>query len=71
MPAIVNSFMTKYEDLWTNTTTYNNYANITNAQLARNYPIFTKDPGAELPVRRVAMPTAPSAATTRRRRRST
>jgi hypothetical protein len=28
-PAIVNSFQTKYDDLWTSTTGYANYANIT------------------------------------------
>jgi phosphatidylserine/phosphatidylglycerophosphate/cardiolipin synthase-like enzyme len=40
--AIVNSFRTKFDDLWTNTTVFRNYANI--ATPARRYPIFPIDP---------------------------
>ena len=47
-PSIVNSFKTKYDDLWLDTTFYGNYANIT-APLTRVYPIFTKDPGLNFP----------------------
>lgn len=35
--SFVHSFMSKYDDLWTNTSTYANYANISTA-LTRNYP---------------------------------
>ena len=45
---IVNSFMTKYDDLWLNTTTYANYANIT-APLNRVYQIFPKHPDLNFP----------------------
>jgi hypothetical protein len=46
--SVVRSFMTKYDDLWTNTTTYRNYANVP-ATLARAYPTFTKDPELNFP----------------------
>jgi hypothetical protein len=42
-PAVVNSFKTRYDDVWTDTTTYGNYANIT-GPLARRYPTFPIDP---------------------------
>jgi hypothetical protein len=42
-PSVVNSFKTRYDDLWTNTTRYANYANIT-TPLTRRYPIFPIDP---------------------------
>jgi phosphatidylserine/phosphatidylglycerophosphate/cardiolipin synthase-like enzyme len=45
---IVQSFMTKYDDLWLNTTTYANYANIT-TPLTRVYPVFTKHPDLNFP----------------------
>jgi hypothetical protein len=45
--SIVNSFRTKYDDLWTNTSTYSNYANIS-GPLARRYGTFTKDPELNL-----------------------
>src|SRR6185369_5412295 len=35
-PALVNSFKTRYDDVWTNTTAYGNYANISGA-LTRRY----------------------------------
>jgi phosphatidylserine/phosphatidylglycerophosphate/cardiolipin synthase-like enzyme len=47
-PSIVNSFKTKYDDLWLDTTNYANYANVTGA-LTRKYPIFTKDPALNFP----------------------
>jgi phosphatidylserine/phosphatidylglycerophosphate/cardiolipin synthase-like enzyme len=46
--SIVNSFKTKYDDLWLNTSAYRNYANIT-TPLARNYATFTKDPELNFP----------------------
>ena len=36
---VVNSFMTKYDDLWLNTSSYATYANISGA-LLRKYPIY-------------------------------
>src|ERR1041385_4997208 len=41
--AVVNSFKTRYDDVWTDTTTYGNYANISTA-LTRRYPPFPIDP---------------------------
>jgi phosphatidylserine/phosphatidylglycerophosphate/cardiolipin synthase-like enzyme len=46
--SVVNSFRTKYDDLWTNTTSYANYANVTGA-LVRNYDTFTKNPELNFP----------------------
>jgi phosphatidylserine/phosphatidylglycerophosphate/cardiolipin synthase-like enzyme len=46
--AVVNSFRTKYDDLWTNTTSYANYANIT-APLIRLHDTFPKDPELNFP----------------------
>lgn len=48
-PSIVHSFMTKFDDLWTNTTAYANYANITDAALLRSYPTYPKDPALNFP----------------------
>ena len=42
-PSVVNSFKTRYDDVWTDTTTYGNYANITGS-LTRKYPTFAIDP---------------------------
>ena len=42
-PSVVNSFKTKFDDLWTNTTRYSNYANI-NSPLVRQYPSYPIDP---------------------------
>jgi phospholipase D-like protein len=42
-PSIVNSFRTKYDDLWVDTAYYRNYANI-NGPLTREYGVYTKDP---------------------------
>jgi len=41
--ALVNSFKTRYDDIWTNTLVYGNYANIFNA-LTRSYPTYPIDP---------------------------
>src|SRR5215213_5493930 len=41
--AVVNSFKTRYDDVWTDTATYGNYANIS-AALMRKYPTFSIDP---------------------------
>jgi hypothetical protein len=40
--SVVNSFRTKFDDLWVNTTQYTDYANVTT--LARRHGVFTKDP---------------------------
>jgi phosphatidylserine/phosphatidylglycerophosphate/cardiolipin synthase-like enzyme/regulation of enolase protein 1 (concanavalin A-like superfamily) len=48
-PSFVHSFMTKYDDLWTNVTTYASYANIP-GPLLRNYPSgYVKDPQLNFP----------------------
>ena len=47
-PAIVNSFRTKFDDHWVNTTDWANYANITQP-LVRRYDIFPKDPSLNFP----------------------
>jgi hypothetical protein len=47
-PALVDSFKTKFDDLWTNTTQYASYANIT-APLARHYGVFPKHPDLNFP----------------------
>lgn len=47
-PSVVNSFKTKFDDLWTDTVNYANYANITGA-LTRRYPVFPKDPELNFP----------------------
>lgn len=39
-PAVVQSFMRKYDDLWTDTTHFQNLANIS-GPLSRNYPTYT------------------------------
>ncbi len=38
-PVVVNSFKTKYDNLWTDTSNYANYANVTST--ARTYPTYT------------------------------
>jgi phosphatidylserine/phosphatidylglycerophosphate/cardiolipin synthase-like enzyme/regulation of enolase protein 1 (concanavalin A-like superfamily) len=48
VPSVVNSFMTKFDDLWTSTSGYRNYANISSTP-TRNYPRFTKDPELNFP----------------------
>jgi phosphatidylserine/phosphatidylglycerophosphate/cardiolipin synthase-like enzyme len=46
--SLVHSFMTKFDDLWTNTTAYADYANVP-LPLARHYPTYTKDPLLNFP----------------------
>jgi phosphatidylserine/phosphatidylglycerophosphate/cardiolipin synthase-like enzyme len=41
--AIVNTFFTKFDDLWVNTTAYADYANMFSPPV-RRHPIFPKDP---------------------------
>ena len=47
-PAIVHSFMTKFDDLWTSTSEFGNYANVT-APLFRRYPSYAIDPELNFP----------------------
>jgi phosphatidylserine/phosphatidylglycerophosphate/cardiolipin synthase-like enzyme/regulation of enolase protein 1 (concanavalin A-like superfamily) len=47
-PKVVQSFMTKFDDLWTSTTEFANYANITEP-LARSYDTFPIDPELNFP----------------------
>src|SRR5207253_7179395 len=47
-PAVVNSFKTKFDDSWTDTTSLANYANIA-APLARSYPTYAIDPELNFP----------------------
>jgi len=42
-PTVVNSFQTKYDDWWTDTTNYQDYANI-HAPLQRLYPTYPINP---------------------------
>ena len=42
-PAVVNSFKTHYDDIWTNTALYGDYANIA-GPLSRSYPTIRIDP---------------------------
>jgi len=46
-PSYVNSFMTKFDDVWTSLTGYRNYANVTTVQ--RNYPVVPIDPELDFP----------------------
>jgi phosphatidylserine/phosphatidylglycerophosphate/cardiolipin synthase-like enzyme len=46
--SIVHSFMRKFDDLWTSTTEFTNYANI-NGPLTRSYPTYTIDPDLNFP----------------------
>ena len=47
-PAVVHTFMTKYDDLWTNTAHYVNLANVS-GPLVRNYPTYPMDPALNFP----------------------
>jgi hypothetical protein len=40
--SIVNSFKTRYDDVWVSTSGWSTYANVTS--LARNYPTYAIDP---------------------------
>jgi len=46
-PSLVGSFQTKYDDIWTTTSGYDNYANVT--ALVRRYPTYPKDPELNFP----------------------
>jgi phosphatidylserine/phosphatidylglycerophosphate/cardiolipin synthase-like enzyme len=46
-PSVVNSFKTKYDDVWGTTSGFANYANVTS--LARHYPTFALDPELNFP----------------------
>jgi hypothetical protein len=46
--SVVNSFRTKYDDLWVDTTRYRNYANI-DRTLWRAYETYPKDPELNFP----------------------
>ncbi|HTI38813.1 MAG TPA: Ig-like domain-containing protein [Vicinamibacterales bacterium] len=47
-PALVQSFMTKFDDLWTSTTEFVNYANIS-GPLTRSFPVYPIDPELNFP----------------------
>jgi phosphatidylserine/phosphatidylglycerophosphate/cardiolipin synthase-like enzyme len=47
-PSIVGSFMTKFDDQWTSTNGYANYANIKTTPV-RQYSAFPKDPSLNFP----------------------
>ena len=47
-PVLVNSFRTRFDDCWVNTSSYATYANIV-APLARRYPIYAVDPELNFP----------------------
>ncbi|MFN2405794.1 MAG: phospholipase D-like domain-containing protein, partial [Pyrinomonadaceae bacterium] len=46
--SVIQSFKTKYDDVWTNTVDYGNFANI-NTPLTRRYPTFPINPELNLP----------------------
>jgi PLD-like domain len=47
-PSIVQSFMTKYDDIWTDTTNWANLANVS-GPLVRRYPTFPISPDLNFP----------------------
>lgn len=47
-PALIQSFKTKYDDVWTNTVQYANFANIS-GPLTRRYPTFPISPDLNFP----------------------
>jgi phosphatidylserine/phosphatidylglycerophosphate/cardiolipin synthase-like enzyme len=47
-PSIVNSFRTKFDDLWIDTKVFRDYANIT-APPKRRYGVYTQDPELNFP----------------------
>jgi phosphatidylserine/phosphatidylglycerophosphate/cardiolipin synthase-like enzyme len=47
-PGVVGSFKTKFDDLWTNTSSYANYANISGS-LTRRHATYSKDPELNFP----------------------
>ena len=46
-PAVTNSFKTEFDDAWTDTTSFTNYANIVTP--ARTYPTYPIDPSMNFP----------------------
>src|SRR3954468_5133174 len=46
-PDVVNSFKTKFDDSWTDTSNFANYANVTT--LSRHYPTYPIDPEMNFP----------------------
>ena len=46
--SVVNSFMTKFDDAWVDTSSYANYANVSGA-LVRHYPTMAIDPELNFP----------------------
>jgi len=46
-PDVVHSFMTKFDDLWTNNTHYANVANV--SAITRHYPVYPIDPELNFP----------------------
>jgi phosphatidylserine/phosphatidylglycerophosphate/cardiolipin synthase-like enzyme len=46
-PAVIHSYMTKFDDLWTNTTHFASLANV--GALTRNYPTYPIDPALNFP----------------------
>ena len=46
---LVPSFMTKFDDIWTNTTDYVNYANVPSGPLVRQHPTFPISPELNFP----------------------
>jgi len=46
--SVIQSFKTKYDDLWTDTVNYTDYGNI-NGPLTRNYPTFAINPELNFP----------------------
>ena len=48
VPSIVQSFMRKFDDVWTSTTEFGNYANVTGT-LLRSYPTYAIDPELNFP----------------------
>lgn len=46
--ATLHSFMERYDELWTDTLSYSNYANVS-GPLARRYPVFPIDPQMNFP----------------------
>ena len=47
-PSLIQSFKTKFDDVWTNTVLYANFANI-NGPLTRRYPTTAIDPALNFP----------------------
>jgi hypothetical protein len=43
-PDFVNTFKTKFDETWINTSSYANYGNAPNSSLTRSYPIYPTDP---------------------------